>query len=77
MVLKLRFLGKGVKRNDEWCWFDNNLINELERARDLLYSQNPEESSEEAVLVNDIRTDLDRYYDMADEIDDAVRYIDV
>ena len=32
----------------------NNLINELERARDLLYSQNPEESSEEAVLVNEI-----------------------
>nr|DAN90658.1 MAG TPA: hypothetical protein [Bacteriophage sp.] len=55
----------------------NNLIDELGRARDLLYSQNPEESSEEAVLVNDIRTDLDRYYDMADEIDDAVKYIDV
>ena len=34
----------------------NNLIDELGRARDLLYSQNPEESSEEAVLVNDIRT---------------------
>lgn len=55
----------------------NNLIDELERARDLLYSQNHKESSEEAVLVNDIRTDLDRYYDIADEIDDAVRHIDI
>lgn len=53
----------------------NNLIDELERARDLLYSQNPNESSEEAVLINDIRTDLDRYYNMADEIDYAVRHI--
>lgn len=55
----------------------NNLIDELERARDLLYLQNPEESSEEAVLVDDIRADLDRYFDVADEIDDAVRHIEV
>lgn len=55
----------------------NNLIDELERARDLLYLQNPDESSEEIVLVNDIKADLDRYYDVAEVINDTVRHIDV
>lgn len=53
----------------------NNLIDELERARDLLCSQNPEESSEDAVLINDIKADLDRYYDVAEVINDTVRHI--
>lgn len=55
----------------------NNLIDELERASDLLYLQNPDESSEEIVLVNDIKADLDRYYDVAEVINDTVRHIDV
>ena len=55
----------------------NNLIDELERARDLLYLQNPDESSEEAILVNDIKADLDRYYDVAEVINDTVRHIGV
>lgn len=36
----------------------DNLIDELERAKDLLYIQNPDESSEEAILVNDIKAVL-------------------
>ena len=51
----------------------DNLIDELERAKDLLYLQNPDESSEEAILVNDIKADLDRYYDVAEVINDTVR----
>ena len=53
----------------------DNLIDELERAKDLLYLQNPDESSEEAILVNDIKADLDRYYDVAEVINDTVRHI--
>lgn len=55
----------------------NNLIDELERAKDLLYLQNPDESSEEAILVNNIKADLDRYYDVAEVINDTVRHIKV
>lgn len=55
----------------------DNLIDELERAKDLLYLQNPDESSEEAILVNDIKADLDRYYDVVEVINDTVRHIKV
>ena len=55
----------------------DNLIDELERAKDLLYLQNPDESSEEAILVNDIKADLDKYYDVAEVIKDTVRHIKV
>jgi hypothetical protein len=55
----------------------DNLIDELERAKDLLYLQNPDESSEEAILVNNIKADLDRYYDVAEVINDTVRHIKV
>lgn len=55
----------------------DNLIDELERAKDLLYLQNPDESSEEAILVNDIKADLDRYYNVAEVINDTVRHIKV
>jgi hypothetical protein len=55
----------------------DNLIDELERAKDLLYLQNPDKSSEEAILVNNIKADLDRYYDVAEVINDTVRHIKV
>jgi hypothetical protein len=55
----------------------DNLIDELERAKDLLYLQNSDESSEEAILVNNIKADLDRYYDVAEVINDTVRHIKV
>ena len=55
----------------------DNLIDVLERAKDLLYLQNPDESSEEAILINDIKADLDRYYDVAEVINDTVRHIKV
>lgn len=55
----------------------DNLIDELERAKDLLYLQNSDESSEEAILVNNIKADLDRYYDVAEVINDIVRHIKV
>lgn len=55
----------------------NNLINELERARDLLSWQDPDESSEEADLIYEIETDLDRYYGLANEINDTLRSIEV
>lgn len=55
----------------------DNLIDELERAKDLLYLQNPDESSEEAILVNNIKADLDRYYDVAEVINDTVIHIKV
>lgn len=55
----------------------DNLIDELERAKDLLYLHNPDESSEEAILVNNIKADLDRYYDVAEVINDTVRHIKV
>lgn len=55
----------------------DNLIDELERAKDLLYLQNPDESSEEAILVNNIKADLDRYYNVAEVINDTVRHIKV
>lgn len=55
----------------------DNLIDELERAKDLLYLQNSDESSEEAILVNNIKADLDKYYDVAEVINDTVRHIKV
>lgn len=55
----------------------NNLINELERARDLLRWQNPDESSEEADLIYEIEIDLDRYYGLANVINDTLRNIEV
>lgn len=58
----------------------DNLIDELERARGLLQLyvngiEVPETTSEE--LINDIDGDLDKYYDVAEVINDTVRYIDI
>ena len=58
----------------------NNLVDELNRARDLLKLQIdgvaiPETTAEE--LFEDIRVDLDRYYDVADSFDEALEYIQI
>ena len=58
----------------------NNLVDELNRARDLLKLQIdgvaiPETTTEE--LFEDIRADLDRYYDVADSFDEALEYIQI
>ena len=51
----------------------NNLIDELNRARDIIsgYSDGSVE------LVNDIRRDLDRYYDYADSFDAVLEDINI
>lgn len=58
----------------------NNLIDELNRARDFLKLQMdgveiPETTAEE--LFEDIRADLDRYYDVADSFDEVLEDIQV
>ena len=58
----------------------NNLIDELERSRELLQLyvdgiEVAETTSEE--LIDDIKTDLDRYFDVAEVINDTVRHIEV
>lgn len=58
----------------------NNLIDELERAKSLLQLyvdgvEVAETTSEE--LIDDIKADLDRYYDVAEVINDTVRHIEV
>lgn len=58
----------------------NNLIDELNRTRDLLRSQLKAENIDRLIveeLVGDIESDLDRYYDVADSIDGCVIDIDV
>lgn len=54
----------------------NNLIDELGRAREILRDLGNEEDSVNE-LVNDIRTDLDRYYDVADSIDVLLEDLEV
>lgn len=58
----------------------SNLIDELSRARELLQLyvdgiEVPETTSEE--LINDIDSDLDRFYDVADSINVYVEDIEV
>ncbi len=58
----------------------NNIIDELERSRDLLQLYRngievPKTTSEE--LIDDINGDLDRYYDVAEIINDTIRHIEV
>lgn len=58
----------------------NNIIDELERSRELLQLyvdgiEVAETTSEE--LIDDINGDLDRYYDVAEVINDTVRHIEV
>ena len=58
----------------------SNLIDELSRARELLSlyvdgTEVPETTSEE--LINDIDSDLDRFYDVADSINVYVEDIEV
>lgn len=58
----------------------NNLIDELERTKSLLRLyidgiEVPETTSEE--LIDDIDRDLDRYYDMADSINEMVKDIKI
>lgn len=49
----------------------NNLVKELIKCRDLLADTN------ETKLVNDIRKDLDRYYDYADSFDAVLEDIEI
>ena len=58
----------------------SNLIDELSRARELLQLyvdgiEVPETTSEE--LINDIDSDLDRFYDVSDSINVCVEDIEV
>lgn len=58
----------------------NNLIDELERTKSLLRLyidgiEVPETTSEE--LIDDIDRDLDRYYDMADSINEMIKDIEI
>ena len=58
----------------------SNLIDELSRARELLSlyvdgTEVPETTSEE--LINDIDSDLDRFYDVSDSINVCVEDIEV
>lgn len=58
----------------------NNLIDELERAKYILLDyKDGVEISQDAVdeLIDDIRTDIDRYYDVADSINACVEDIKV
>ena len=50
-----------------------NVVDELSRARDLLLELS--ESDEVLDLVNDIRADLERYYDYGDSIDEVLSEI--
>ena len=55
----------------------NNLVDELNRARDMIseMSSNDSNSILEDELVDDIRRDLDRYYDYADSFDEVLKDI--
>lgn len=58
----------------------NNLIDELERTKGLLQLyingiEVPKTTSEE--LIDDIDRDLDRYYDMADNINEMIKDIEI
>lgn len=56
----------------------NNLIDELARARDILLDvREGTEVTQDVMdeLIDDIRADLDRYYDVADSIDACVEDI--
>ena len=58
----------------------SNLIDELSRARELLRlyvdgAEVPETTSEE--LINDIDSDLDRFYDVSDSINVCVEDVEV
>lgn len=57
----------------------NNLIDELNRARDYLseISDHTVNSTIEDELVDDIRRDLDRYYDYADSFDAVLEDIEI
>ena len=61
----------------------NNLIDELNRARNFIYEyyeNHPEERetlSENEMLLDDIRKDLDRYYDYADSFDEVLGDIEI
>lgn len=57
----------------------NNLIDELNRARDYIseMSDHSSDSVLEDELVDDIRRDLDRYYDYADSFDAVLKDIEI
>ena len=57
----------------------NNLIDELIRARDLIseMSDHSTNSIIEDELVDDIRRDLDRYYDYADSFDELLADLEI
>ena len=57
----------------------NNLIDELNRARDYIseMSDHTVNSTIEDELVDDIRRDLDRYYDYADSFDAVLKDVEI
>lgn len=57
----------------------NNLIDELNRARDYISEMSDHSSNSvlEDELVDDIRRDLDRYYDYADSFDVVLGDIEI
>lgn len=57
----------------------NNLIDELNRARDYISEMSDHSSNSvlEDELVDDIRRDLDRYYDYADSFDAVLEDIEI
>ena len=57
----------------------NNLIDELGRARDMLREMSDGTINSIPIdeLVDDIRRDLDRYYDYADSFDAALEDIEI
>lgn len=57
----------------------NNLIDELNRAKDYISEMSDHSSNSvlEDELVDDIRRDLDRYYDYADSFDAVLEDIEI
>lgn len=57
----------------------NNLIDELNRARDYISEMSDYSSNSilEDELVDDIRRDLDRYYDYAESLDAVLEDIEI
>ena len=58
----------------------NNMVDELGRARELCSAIiNDKEVSKDEVeeLIEDIRLDLDRYYDYADSIDELLKDLEI
>ena len=61
----------------------SNMVDELNRARDFLwkyFEEHPEKREtlgEDEMLLDDIRRDLDRYYDYADSFDSALNDIEI